>query len=61
MTVFVNHYYNKIGLVPKSCAKSKVSKKYDKLTKKEHCKMARKNYTVEQIVVKLREVELFCG
>ncbi len=23
--------------------------------------MARKNYTVEQIVVKLREVELYCG
>lgn len=23
--------------------------------------MARKNYTVEQIVVKLREIELFCG
>ncbi len=23
--------------------------------------MARKNYSVEQIVVKLREVELFCG
>jgi len=23
--------------------------------------MAKKNYTVEQIIVKLREVELFCG
>jgi transposase-like protein len=23
--------------------------------------MARKNYTIEQIIVKLREIELFCG
>ena len=33
----------------------------DKLTKKGLGKMGKKNYTVEQIIVKLREIEVLCG
>jgi len=52
---------NKIfDLAPENWTSYNVRKREKRLTK-ELKEMARKNYTVEQIIVKLREVELHCN
>jgi len=35
--------------------------KYDKILTEENRKMARRNYTAEQIIIKLRKIELLCN
>jgi transposase-like protein len=35
--------------------------KYDKILTEENRKMARRNYTTEQIIIKLRKIELLCN
>jgi transposase-like protein len=35
--------------------------RYDKILTEENRKMARRNYTAEQIIIKLRKIELLCN